>query len=134
MEASASEIRKAERERWQQICDRICDGLDTLRLQVNRDYWFHQPKPAHHRVVLELSKAELLTPELLVTCAIATPDERDYWRVSVAYIDRQADKLVPLAATSGGFVSQISDQPWVLRAVREANIRVSGTPLPRIEQ
>lgn len=133
MEASASEIRKAGQDRWQRICDRVCDGLDDLHLQVNRDFWFHQLKPGYHRVVLELGKPDLLTPELLVACAKAANDEKDYWRVSVAYIDRQADKLVSLAATSGGFVSQISDQRWVLRVVREANIRVSGTPLPKIE-
>ena len=132
MEASASEIRKAEQDRWQQICDRICDGLDDLRLQVNRDFWFHQLEPAHHRVLLELGKVDLLTPELLVACAKATPDEKDHWRVSIAYIDRQADRLVRLAVTQGGLVSPISGERWVLLAVREANIRVSGTPLPRI--
>lgn len=132
METSAQEIRKAEQDRWQQICDRICDGLDDLHLEVNRDYWFHRPKRGHHRVLLELSNAELLTPTLLVACAKATSDENDDWTVIVAYIDRAADKLVSLAATSHGFVCQISNEPSVLRVVREANIRVSGTPLPRI--
>lgn len=133
MEASASEIRKADQDRWQRICDRIYDGLDDLRLEVNRDFWFHQLKPGYHRVLLELSKADLLTPELLAACAKATKDEKDYWRVIVAYIDKQADMLVRLATASGGFVSQISHERWVLRVVREANIRASGTPLPRIE-
>jgi hypothetical protein len=132
METSAHELRKAEQDRWQQICDRICDGLDDLDLQVNRDYWFHELKGGHHRVLLELSNVDLLTPKLLVACAKATPDEKDDWDVIVAYIDRQADKLVGLAATRGGFVSQTSNQRWVLQAVREANIRVSGIPLPRI--
>jgi len=132
MEASASEIRKAEQDRWQQICDRICDGLDDLRLQVNRDFWFHQLKPAHHRVLLELGKVDLFTSDLLVACAKATRDQNDDCTVSIAFIDRAADKLVGLAATHGGFVRQISNEPWVLRVVREANIRASGTPLPRI--
>jgi hypothetical protein len=132
MEASASEIRKAELDRWQQIGDRICDGLDDLHLQVNRDFWFHQLKPAHRRVLLELARVDLFTSDLLVVCAKATRDENDDWNVGVAFIDRAADKLVGLASASGGFVRQISNEPWVLRVVREANIRASGTPLPRI--
>jgi hypothetical protein len=132
MKTSRSEIQRAEQDRWQQIGDRICDGLDHLRLEVNRDYWFQHLTPGHHRVVLELSKADLLTPELLIACVKATRDENDGWNVSIAFIDKQADKLVGLAAASGGFVWQISSEVWVLRAVREANMRVSGTPLPRI--
>jgi hypothetical protein len=131
MEMSDRESRETAHERWHQICDRICDGLDDLHLQVNRDYWFHQLKPGYRRVLLELSNAALLTAELLVACAKAA-HENDGWTVSIAYIDRQADKLVGLAAIQTSFVSQVSNQQWVLRAVREANIRVSGTPLPKI--
>ncbi|HLJ19054.1 MAG TPA: hypothetical protein VKU84_02605 [Stellaceae bacterium] len=128
---SDRESRETAHERWRQICDRICDGLDDLHLQVNRDYWFHQLKPGYRRVLLELSNAALLTAELLVACANAA-HENDGWTVSIAYIDRQADKLVGLAAMTAGFVHQISSEPWVLRVVHEANMRVSGTPLPRI--
>ncbi len=131
MEMSDRGSRETAHERWHQICDRICDGLDDLHLQVNRDFWFHQLKPGYRRVLLELSNPALLTPELLVACAKAA-HENDGWTVSIAYIDSQADKLVGLAAIQTSFVSQISNQQWVLRAVREANIRVTGTPLPKI--
>jgi hypothetical protein len=133
MTTSANDLPKWMRDRWQDVGERVCDGLRELDLEIHRDYWFQRlDRPAQHTII-ELRDPEFLTPDLLVVCAKAAAAENGEWTIYITYIDRKADKLVGLAGTKAGFVWQHSDEPWILRAVRDTNIRLSGAALPKID-
>jgi hypothetical protein len=130
MTTSPKDLPQSWQDRWQEVGERVCDGLKAQGLEVHRDYWFHKLDLPHHRTIIELRDPELLTVDLLVVCAEAAAAEKDGWTIDITHIDRKADKLVGLAGTKAGFVWQVPNEPWIMRCVRDANIRLSGTALP----